>query len=256
MNIISYGGGVQSTALIVLAAQGRIAATHAVFANTGDDSEHPATLEYVRNVAAPWAAEHGVEVVEVSRKQTLLENVTGDGRSVNIPIYMEGGAPGNRNCTAEWKIKVIERWLRQQGATVSTPATVHIGISMDEIHRLNNRRPSKLQEPTYPLIDLRLHRQDCMNIIAAAGLPVPPKSSCWFCPFKRKAQWQEMRRDEPELFARAIALEERINVKRAGLGKDNVYLSTWLKPLSEVAEAQQDLWSVMDDSCDSGYCMV
>ena len=256
MEIISYGGGVQSTAMLVLAAQGRIAATHAVFANVGDDSEHPATLDYVREVAAPWAAQHGIEVVEVSRKQTLLQNVTGDGRSVRIPVYMEGGAPGNRACTAEWKIQVIEKWLRQQGATADAPATVHIGISMDEIHRLNNRRPSKLQSPTYPLIDLRLHRQDCMNIIAAAGLPVPPKSSCWFCPFKRKAQWQEMRRDEPELFQRAIALEERINEKRAGLGKDSVYLSTWLKPLSEVTEAQQDLWSVIDDSCDSGYCMV
>lgn len=256
MEIISWGGGVQSTAMIVLAVQGKIAATHAVFANTGDDSEHPATLDYVRNVATPWATEHGIEVVEVSRKQTLLENVTGDGRSVNIPVYMQGGAPGNRNCTVEWKIKIIERWLRQQGITAAGPATVHIGISMDEIHRLNNRRPSKLQAPTYPLIDLRMTRQDCINVIADAGLPVPPKSSCWFCPFKRKAQWQEMKRDEPELFARAIALEERINEKRASFGKDGVYLSTWLKPLSEVTEAQQDLWSINDEPCDSGYCFV
>ena len=34
---ISYGGGVQSTALIVLAATGRIHADAALFANVGDD---------------------------------------------------------------------------------------------------------------------------------------------------------------------------------------------------------------------------
>jgi hypothetical protein len=30
----------------------------------------------------------------------------------------------------------------------------------------------------YPLIDLRLDRAACVQIIRQAGLPVPPKSSC------------------------------------------------------------------------------
>lgn len=45
MRVISYGGGVQSTAMIVLAAQGKLGpVTDAIFANVGDDSEHPQTL--------------------------------------------------------------------------------------------------------------------------------------------------------------------------------------------------------------------
>lgn len=56
--VISYGGGVQSTAMLVLAAQGRLGypVTHALFANVGDQAEHPRTLAYVRDVAAPFAA--------------------------------------------------------------------------------------------------------------------------------------------------------------------------------------------------------
>ena len=41
---ISFGGGVQSTALLVLASQGKIDFRTFLFANVGDDSEHPATL--------------------------------------------------------------------------------------------------------------------------------------------------------------------------------------------------------------------
>jgi len=67
LRTISYGGGVQSTALLVLAAQRKIDFTVALFCNVGDDSEHPATLDYVREVATPWAAEHGITVHELHR---------------------------------------------------------------------------------------------------------------------------------------------------------------------------------------------
>jgi hypothetical protein len=47
----SYGGW-QSTAALVLAAQGHIDFRTFLFANVGDDSEHPATLAYIRDHAA------------------------------------------------------------------------------------------------------------------------------------------------------------------------------------------------------------
>jgi hypothetical protein len=108
LRTISYGGGVQSTALVVLAAQGVIDFPVALFANVGDDSEHPATLDYVRNVAVPWAAERGVEIHELHRqrrdgtRETLMERITKPGsRSLDIPVRMSNGAPGRRRCTSE-----------------------------------------------------------------------------------------------------------------------------------------------------------
>ena len=48
MRVISYGGGVQSPALLVMAARGELGKVDAaLFCNVGDDSEHPETLEYV-----------------------------------------------------------------------------------------------------------------------------------------------------------------------------------------------------------------
>jgi PP-loop superfamily ATP-utilizing enzyme len=262
MNVISYGGGVQSTAMLVLAAQGRISATHALFANTGDDSEHPATLEYVRNIATPWAAEHDIAVVELKRHmrtgevETLAGRLTKvGGASIPIPVYFSGGAPGGRACTSDFKIRVIGKWLKANGANKRNKATVNIGISLDEMHRATTKYIEPYESPAYPLLDLRMTRQDCINLIERAGLPVPPKSACWFCPFHTLAKWGEMRRDEPALFSAAVELEQAINAKRTAAGKDSVWLTRTLKPLSEVPEKGPTFWQD-DQPCDSGYCMT
>lgn len=267
LKVISYGGGVQSTALIVLAVEGRITGVNAaLFSNVGDDSEHPATLQYVRNVMIPWANSKGLRVEELQRTmkdgstRTLWQEINQPGsRSIKIPVRMSGtGAPGNRSCTSDYKIRVVNKWLRQNGATKNNPATVLIGISTDEFHRANNRRPEPTQIAEYPLIDLGLDRTDCQNVIRDAGLPVPPKSSCFFCPFHRLQTWREMRRDEPELFWKSVELEKHINNVRKNLSRDPVYLTDRQVPLEEAAyEAGPTLFeeeTFNDGKCDEGYC--
>ncbi|MGW3073968.1 phosphoadenosine phosphosulfate reductase [Kitasatospora sp. NPDC001132] len=265
LKVISYGGGVQSTALLVLAAKGEIDYSTFLFANVGDDSEHPATLAYIRNVAAPFAASAGIELHHLYRTrrdgstETLMDRLARPGtRSIPIPVRMANGAPGRRSCTADFKIKVIGRWLRRQGATPNQPATVGIGISLDEIHRANRRRSEPHEQVEYPLLDLRLRRSDCEQIIEAAGLPVPPKSSCFFCPFRTVAAWKEQRQNEPELFARSVAVEQMVNRHRAALGRDSVYLTRYGRPLAEAIPTQPEsrLEESDDTGCDSGWCMT
>jgi len=263
MRIISYGGGVQSTALIVLAIEGRIEADCALFANVGDDSEHPASLDYVRNIMQPWAAERGFPVEELQRvkrngeTETLWQRLTKDGsRSLPIPVRMsDTGAPGTRSCTADFKIRVIAKRLKELGATAENPADVLIGFSTDEFHRASNRRSNAWERPCYPLLDLGLSRSDCQALIARAGLPVPGKSSCFFCPFHRPQMWREMRRDEPVLFRKSVELEALLNERRDMLGKDHVYLTRFGKPLDEaIEEAQATLFADGPEGCDEGYC--
>lgn len=224
MRAISYGGGVQSTALVVLAATGRLDADVALFANVGDDSEHPATVSYVRDIAQPWAAERGLDVLELHRRtrdgaiETLWGRMMKEGaRSLPIPIRgSETGAPGSRACTLDFKIRVLAKWLREHGATEAEPADVLIGFSTDEFHRSNARRAHDYEQPVYPLLELGLSRSDCQQVIRDAGLPVPPKSACFFCPFHRAQTWAELRRDEPVLFRRSVELERAVNERRAG----------------------------------------
>ena len=258
---VSYGGGVQSTALLVLAAQRHIDFRTFLFANVGDDSEHPATLTYVRDIAKPYAAGHGIELHELERRrrdgatETLWQRLNRpQSRPIPIPVRMANGAPGRRSCTADFKIKVVGRWLREHGASAKHPATVAIGISLDEIHRANKRRSDAHEEIEYPLLDMKLRRDDCVHIIADEGLPVPPKSACFFCPFRTLEAWRKQRCNEPDLFARAVQLEATLNERRAILGRDPAYLTRYGRPLLEAIPTTPE--EEDDGDCDSGWCMT
>lgn len=275
LRVIAYGGGVQSTALLVLAAELRIDFQIFLFANVGDDSEDPLTLAYVEAHAKPFAKRAGIELHELHRVprkgafkgkvETLYGRLTREGsRSLPIPVRMSNGAPGTRSCTADFKIATMGRWLVEQGASGDTKATVGVGISLDEIERVNNRRNMPYETTVYPLLDHQppLRRQDCVRIIQAAGLPVPSKSSCWFCPFHRPSTWGEMRRDRPELFERAAGLEDLLNRRRDALDRDPVYLTRFNRPLRDAIPAAQQMLPLLDQpeddetQCDNGVCFV
>lgn len=269
LKIISYGGGVQSTAMIVLAIQGEIDAQHAVFANVGDDSEHPASLVYVRQIMQPWAAERGFPIHEIQKTRRdgtpisiMGEIIRADTNRIIIPMRMDKtNAPGLRTCTADFKVAVISKWLKQHGANEENPAIVNIGISVDEIERAGKGKDLPKERRAYPLLDLGLNRSDCMNIISQAGLPVPPKSSCFFCPFHRPSVWQEMRRDEPDLFEKTARLEDSINAKRIARGKAPIWITGFKKPIRDaIVEAGDTLFDmptgIGEAGCDEGVCFV
>jgi len=260
MRTFSYGGGVQSTAILVLASQGKVQYDHFLFANVGEDSEHPDTLRYFYDVALPFADKHGLDLIELHKYrkgeiETVYGRVMGNNRSIPIPIRMSNGAPGRRSCTSDFKIGVIARWLKQNGATKEKPAITGLGISVDEFQRARTDSGIDWQILEYPLIDLRLARQDCINIIARAGLLVPPRSSCYFCPFHSRSEWMILKNQRPDLFDKSIEIEKRLNEKRGNLKKDQVWMHSSLKPLDKAVGDQSNFFDDMDN-CESGYCFT
>lgn len=258
----SFGGGVQSMAVLVLTVQGKLHYDAFLFANVGDDSENPATIEYMERVAKPYAAANGIELVELQRirlngeAETLIGRIQRSERSLPLPVWMSTGAPGKRSCTSDFKIDVIAKYLKRNGANKRAPCVTGLGISMDEWQRARTDSGVAWQTLEYPLIDLRLNRLDCMRIIEQAGLPVPPKSSCWFCPFHHRDEWKRLKREEPEQFQKAIELEELINARRKGFGMNSVYLHKALRPLEQAVGDQMAMEFSDDEICDSGYCFV
>lgn len=261
---VSYGGGVQSTALLVLAAQGYLDFPVFLFANVGEKAEHPKTLRYVREVAFDYAAAHGIEMHEIYRtptrgvsagvKEDLWDRLMRpDSQSLPIPVRMpDTGAPGARSCTADFKIRVVGKWLREHGATEENPATVAVGISTDEWNRANSRKVEPYENVTYPLLTIEtrrgigLNRAQCEAIIRDAGLPVPIKSSCFFCPFHKPTVWIDQARNEPELFARSVLLEDTLNERRArrqcNASNERAGRMVHGDELADVAAEDADLW--------------
>lgn len=253
----SFGGGVQSMAALVLAVQGKIDYQTFLFSNVGDDSEYPRTIDYLHAIAIPYAKANGIrlEILKKVRRdgteETLWQSLMRADKSIDIPVRMSNGAPGNRSCTADYKIRVISKWMKQHGATKEAPGEVGIGISLDEFQRMKDSQIPYIRNE-YPLIDLRIDRQDCKNLILAAGLPVPPKSSCFFCPFHTIRAWQDLYDKEPELFQRSVELERTLNDRRRSLGKDEVWLTSKNRPLDEVVTGAHQGQLVMFQAEDEG----
>ena len=262
LRCFSYGGGVQSTAAMVLAATRRIEFPHFVFANVGDDAENPATIAYIRDVAAPYAAANGIALHTVrkewrdGREQTLYGHIMREDRmGVQIPVRLSNGAPARRHCTVDYKIKVLDKWQREHGASEDNPAIVGLGISVDEMQRMRTSQEAE-RVIVYPLVEMRLTRGDCAGIIRAAGLPVPPKSSCWFCPYRTRTEWQRMRHEEPELFGKAIEMERSMSRRMEAQGEGKVTMHS-KGMLSQITDDTVQLpLGEPEDSCESGYCMV
>lgn len=268
MRVISYGGGVQSTAMIVLAVQGRIPDVDvALFSNVGEDSEYPDTITFVRDVMMPWAQQRGLPIVELTptRKgeptSVWKEMMRTDTKRTVIPVFGETGAPLRRICTVDFKVRPIHKWLKENGATADNKADVLMGISTDEVQRANNKPQYDHEVRCYPLLDLGLSRTDCIEVIRQAGLPVPPKSSCFFCPYHSELTWRELRRDREDLFDKAQQLEDHLHQRADAEGYRRVYLTRKgalnQQRISDTIYAQGDTLfgdEIGTDGCDSGFC--
>jgi hypothetical protein len=264
LRVFSLGGGVQSTAALVLAARGEIDFRTFLFCNVGEDSESPDTLRYVAQHSRPYAAAHRLELVELRKTykgqpDSVLARFERNPSSPNIPMRGQVGMPAfNRACTRDFKITQIQKWCREHGATTEQPAVTGIGFSADEFNRVGRRDDDPAFRREYPLITLRLTRGDCMRVVQEAGLPTPPRSSCWFCPYHTTAEWRRLQRDHPALFDRAAELEASANAAFTARGARPAWLTRYAKPLPMAVPAggQTDFLEEMDGTCDTGHCMT
>jgi hypothetical protein len=74
----------------------------------------------------------------------------------------------------------------------------------------------------YPLQEWGYDRERCVKVIASAGLPVPMKSACWFCPASKQPEIVWLQEHHPDLLERALEIErnaqEGLNTVK-GLGR-------------------------------------
>lgn len=201
---LSYGGGVNSTALAILLCEGKLPQHNpwrCMWSDTHDEEDH--TYDYVENVFVPYLGRYGKELERVRPKEGVIE------RWERLKVT---GSRIVRSCTDEAKVKPLGLHLKAHAG----PEDVQlIGIDADQPHRA---RPAQANDRVklYPLVTLDIDRVGCEEIIRQAGLPVPKKSGCWHCPFKRVGEVLAMARDRPERLRRIIALE-RVATETHGL---------------------------------------
>jgi len=135
------------------------------------------------------------------------------------------------HCSGKWKTQVSRKWLREQGIK---RCVNWVGIALEESHRAKVSR-FKWIVNEYPLIALRLTREDCIHLIASMGWDMPPRTSCYMCPNHTNREWKVMAADEPKEFDKAVEIERQLQAH-----DPSVYLHNSCVPIDQWVQGHKD----------------
>lgn len=243
LTVLSWGLGLQSTALLEMSARGYLPKLDvAIFADTGFEQDYS---HDIYNFYAPRAIKSGIRVIKISDQDIFRDNF----EKVSLPLFVMGtDRQIKRKCTRDYKIRPIQRRIRdllgvnRRGRLAADLVDLWLGITVDEIHRAKDSRVAFINHK-FPLLDLNYFRDDCTQWFKGNNLPIPKKSSCKFCPYQKKCEWSEKSPDDLALIA---YLQNHINknglVKINGQDKELSFL-----PYTNL---QADFF----DGCDGGFC--
>ena len=128
-------------------------------------------------------------------------------------------SPQMRWCTKNMKIKPIEEWIGD------APAVSYVAIRADEANRKGYISTKSNIQSRFPFVEDGIDREGVMTILEDAGIGLPKyyewrtRSGCYFCFYQRKAEWVGLADRHPELFDRAVAIEQKV-LQDAGVAGD------------------------------------
>ena len=117
-----------------------------------------------------------------------------------------------------------------------TAITKAIGYHAGEQSRIDKAHDDEKYKLWFPLMEWGWYTEECIAAFKRHGLTVPIKSACYFCPSSTKEEVVWLHDNHPDLFARAVALEDNAEDLRTvkGLGRH----WTW-KELMQIAPADR-----------------
>jgi hypothetical protein len=268
-DVISYGVGTQSTALILMALKGDFnlpRPAYAVFADTGAEPEF--IYDYFKYFQKYCKKKHGFDIYLTKKKgSTLLEKLTSAPKASrngfyisSVPPFFTLNADGTkgmlmRQCTSDYKTHPTNSLIiknKDRGDKVN----LWLGISFDERSRMKTSQV-KWRINKYPLVDNFLNRRNSIDYVMNQGLRMPYRSSCFFCPFHSDRYWRWLKKEHLSEFEKAIAVEEKIQSQQnnESILKSIPFLHRSCKPLWNIdfdIDTQMEFPELIDE-CE-GYC--
>ncbi|MBX8846853.1 hypothetical protein HCH44_18305 [Sphingomonas melonis] len=203
--VAAWGAGVDSTAMIVEMAERGEPIDMVLFADPG--SEKAGTYAFLPIFRA-WMAHRGIpsEICRYHPRNfkhwppyaTIAENMLTNATLPSV-VFNRG------SCSQKWKASAQDAWTADwEPARRCWDAGNRVVklIGYDASARDTQRYHHALgcEDPRYayryPLREWGWDRARCERRIAAAGLPVPPKSSCFFCGSIKPDEVEELSADE------------------------------------------------------------
>lgn len=222
--VISYGAGVNSTALLVGLQERGIIPDLILFADTG--AEEPHTYNHVKIVSA-WCVDHGmppITTVYPTNKHGEVITLVGDCQKRGA---LPGLAYGFKSCTERFKIRPQRKYIKstemaQKAWADGSYVLNAIGLDYGEDTRTRLTFSDDMKyEYWYPFDEWRWDRKKCVDVICKAGLPQPGKSACYICPSTRVIEILRLAVDYPEKLGIALDIERNADLLTVkGLGRN------------------------------------
>jgi hypothetical protein len=281
----SIGFGVQSVGMALMSGMDMIPRPDIYCYSELPDGKK--TLDY-RHYITPILQKLGVNV-RILKPVDLYEHILSwpiADRTSMIPVWFMGAdgkrQPLNRQCTVDFKIDTVAKHIREYlGVKRLYRNTVRVwqGISIDEIKRTKKKGYSLFPESfrvnhlpfigqyaniTYPQFNWESYSREKImeRIFTANGIKIPPKSSCFFCPFHDIEQWYDLFIGDPQGWELACVLDDSIryfNTPNETMVSGPFYLYEGLIALREIdfdKERAKNRINQLKLTCESGFCML
>jgi len=268
-NIVSYGGGTQSTAMILMALEGKFGLKRPDFGVWADTGAEPEFIYSYVDYFVKYVKDHyNFEIYIIQHKQGLEHHVLsvpeksrkGNFYNSSVPPFYTYNEDTKkvgmlmRQCTSDFKINPVTKFINSK-LKRGEPYRMWIGISFDERSRMKIS-PIKRRKNYYPLVENYIRRNQSIDYVISLGLRAPQRSSCYFCPFHSDEYWQWLKDYHPGEFTKACDFE--IKVQKNMKTKDTIFLHGECKPLSEIEftnKNQLNMFPHLIDECD-GECGI
>ena len=228
MKILSFGAGMQATALALMSCE-----------NAANPLPlYPAVPVYDAvifcdlSLEASWVRQQMIftrqvcgrvgipfYILETPLYHDFIQNF-GQRRTVSIPWWTmrEDGHPSRmpRSCTVDYKIEAVSRFVRRELLGYRKrqrlrPEDIkahemHMGFSLEEKRRCKEN-PGKLFVNHFPLVQMGLTRSDNYSYILEKWGLDTKASACAFCPFHRNYFFQYIKKYDPETYVAVHSID-------------------------------------------------
>ena len=197
-HIVSFSGGKDSTAMLLMMLEKGMQVDDIVFMDTG--VEFPEMYEHIKNVEKYINREITILKAEKSFEFMLLEYEKKKGKNKRQKGY---SFPDFRNrwCTNYFKQRVIKKYLKDKYKDFEI--LEYHGIAVDEPKRLEKNKNKNIK---YPLAEWNITEQEALNYCYLKGFDWNGlyekfhRVSCWCCPLKSLKELKVLYKEYPENF--------------------------------------------------------
>ena len=259
LNILSYGAGTPSTTLALMSCENarhgppysypQVPVYDAVI--FCDLHSEPSWVYAQTEFAAAACRKAGIPFYRLDAD--LYGDFTrnfGRARTTCIPFrtLSDDGKKGRmpRQCTYDYKIKVIERFVRyellcyrprERTLSIDIHAhNLHMGIMWEERQRAKESKQT-LFTNCYPLVEMGWTQAECYTYNKDNWGLATRASCCLFCPFHTNYFYQHIREHKPACYACALQVDELVETHQARPPlKNRLFLSKSRKRLRDLTD--------------------